>query len=150
MKKSVKNEYFKCVRLALKLKLNTGNIFQALSIWAVPTVRYGAEIIQWTKEELQKMDRKTRKRITIYGRLHSSSCIDRIYIPRSDGGRGLVSVENCIEEEKYNLSNYATQIMEGLVKTAEAEPNFEIYIVNVSKKKKSTTWTVCEENRMPQ
>ena len=99
MKKCVKAEHFKCLRSALKSKLNAGNVFQAINIWAVPTLRYGAGIIQWTKEELQQMDRKTRKPIAIYGRLHLRSCVDTPYIPRRDTGRGLVSVEDCVEEE---------------------------------------------------
>ena len=73
MKRSVKTEYFKRVRLALKSRLNAANVFQAINIWAVPTVRYGAGIIQFAKEELQQLDRKTRKLITLYGGLHPRS-----------------------------------------------------------------------------
>ena len=32
---------------------------------AASIIRYGAGIINWTKEELRKMDRKTRKLLTI-------------------------------------------------------------------------------------
>ena len=38
MKKSVIMEYFKRVRSALKLRLNAGNVFGAINIWAVPAV----------------------------------------------------------------------------------------------------------------
>ena len=53
------------------------------------------------------MDRKTRKLITKYGGLYPRSCVDRLYIPKIDGGRGLVSLKNCVEEEKCNLARYA-------------------------------------------
>ena len=43
------------------------------------------------------MDRTTRNLITMYGKLQAKSCVDRLYIPRSDGGRGLVSVKDCVE-----------------------------------------------------
>ena len=66
MKRSAKTEYLKRVRSALKSKLNAGNVFRAIDIWAVQTVRYGAAIIQWTKKELQEMQRKTRKHIAKY------------------------------------------------------------------------------------
>ena len=46
---SAKTKYFKRVRSALKSKLNEGNVFQGINIWAVPSVRYEAGIIQWTK-----------------------------------------------------------------------------------------------------
>ena len=139
--KDGENEYFKIVRSALKSKLNAGNVFQAINSWAVPTVQYGAGIIQWTKELLQQMDRFTRKLITIYGGLHPRSCVDRLYIPRSDRGSGLVNVENHVKEEKCNLAKYAAQSKEALVKTATAELNLEKCIVNVRKKEK-------KENRL--
>ena len=41
MESSVKTEYFKRV----KSKLNAGNVFQAINIWTVPTIRYGAGIM---------------------------------------------------------------------------------------------------------
>ena len=131
MKRSVKTEYFKRVRATLKSKLNSGNVFQAINIWGIPAVRYGAGIIQRTKEELQQMDRNTRTPITIHGGLHPRLCV-----PRSDGGRGLISIEDCIEEEKCNLAKYAAQSKETLVKNAAAELNLKKYIVNVSKKEK--------------
>ena len=109
---------------------------QAINIWAVPTVQYRAGIIQWTKEELQQMDRKTSKLINIYGGFQPRSSADRLYIQRSDGGRGLVSIESCGEEEKCNLAKYATQSREALVKNAVAELNLEKYIASVSMTKK--------------
>ena len=84
MKRSVKTEYFKRVKSTLKLKLNAGNVFQAINTSAVLTVLYGAKTMQRTKEELQQVDRKTRKLTTIYGGLYPWSCVDRLYITRSD------------------------------------------------------------------
>ena len=40
IKISVKTEYFKRVRPGLKSKLNAGNVFQGINIWAIPTVQY--------------------------------------------------------------------------------------------------------------
>ena len=40
----------------LKSKLNGGNVINAINIWAVATVRYGAGIINWNKGELDKID----------------------------------------------------------------------------------------------
>ena len=55
------------------------------------------------------MDRKTRKLITKYGGLYPRSCVDRLYIPKIDGGRGQVSLKNCFEQQKCNLAKYAAQ-----------------------------------------
>ena len=100
---SVKIKCFITARLALKSQLNAGNVIQAINIWAVSTVKYPAGIIKWTKKELQQIDRKTTKLIIIYRGIRSKLYVDRLYMPRSDGGRGLVSAKDCFEEEKCNL-----------------------------------------------
>ena len=56
------------------------------------------------------MGMKTRKLIIIYEGLHPKSCVDRLYIPRNDGGKGLVSVWDCVKEEKCNLEKYAYRV----------------------------------------
>ena len=52
------------------------------------SVRCSAGIIEWTKEQVKEMDRKTRKIITIYGGLHPGSNIELLYLPRSEGEVG--------------------------------------------------------------
>ena len=49
------------------------------------------------KSELQAIDRKTRKLFTIYGALDPKSDVDRLYIPRKEGGRDLISIKDCVE-----------------------------------------------------
>ena len=61
MKLKVKTSYFKRLKLLLKSKLNSKNLFLAINSWAVALIRYGAGIIDWTKYEISEMDRKTRK-----------------------------------------------------------------------------------------
>ena len=34
---------------------------------------------------------------TVHGALHPKSDVDRLYIPRKEGGRGLRSTEDCVE-----------------------------------------------------
>ena len=70
MKEKIQKEYFRRLKTILKSKLNGGNTIKAINTRAVSIVRYGAGIIDWTKAELQHMDRKTRKLMTIYRALH--------------------------------------------------------------------------------
>ena len=49
------------------------------------------------KSELQAIDRKARKLFTIYGALHHKLDVDRLYTPRKEVGRGLISIEDCVE-----------------------------------------------------
>jgi len=60
---------------------------------AVPVLRYSFGIINWHQEELQKLDRKTRKLLTNHGQHHPKADVDRLYVPRKQGGRGLMQLE---------------------------------------------------------
>ena len=40
---------------------------------------------------------------------HPQSDTDRLYIPRMEGGRGLLSIADCVETEEQNLSLYLNQ-----------------------------------------
>ena len=52
------------------------------------------------------MDRKTRKVLNMYQALHPRSNVDRLYLPRSEGGKGLLSLEECVNAEKRSLGQY--------------------------------------------
>ena len=64
-------------------------MIMAVNTWAVSVLRYGAGVINWTKAELESIDRKTRKQMTIYGMLHPRADLQRFYLLRGQGGRGL-------------------------------------------------------------
>ena len=76
MKKTASKEYVRRIRKVLALQLNGGNIITAINSWAVSVVRYGAGIVNWAKAELQQMDRKMRKLLTMYGAHHPQADID--------------------------------------------------------------------------
>ena len=61
--------------------------------------------MDWTVDELKEADRKTRKLLTMNGALHPRSNTDRLYLPRAEGGRGLISIEECIRQEEHGLSD---------------------------------------------
>ena len=92
MNSNVSKEYIRRSRKVLKSKLNGGNLVRGVNTWAVSLLRYSAAFVSWRKGELQAIDRKTRKLFTIYGALHPD--VDRLYIPRKEGGRGLISIED--------------------------------------------------------
>ena len=52
------------------------------------------------------MERKTRKVLNMYQALHPRSNVGRLYLPRSEGGKGLLSLEECINDEKRSLGQY--------------------------------------------
>ena len=106
MKEKVKNEYLRRVKAAAGSQLYAGRLLQAVNTWAVSVVRYTAGILNWNKKELQAMDTRTRKILSMNGAMHSRSSVDRLYIKRKEGGRGLMSVEECVRAEEAGLEEY--------------------------------------------
>ena len=73
--------------------------------------------MSWRKSELQAIDRKTRKLFTMYGALHPKS-EGRLCIPRKEGGRGLISIEDCVELAIRGLEVYVYGSEERLIQAA--------------------------------
>ena len=55
--------------------------------------------------------------------LHPCSSVDRLFIPRAQRGRGLLSVKDCVELERSNLIDYVENSNEGLLKAETEELN---------------------------
>ena len=100
------------MKLLLKTKLNARNLITAINSWAVAVVRYSAGFLDWTKEEMDILDRMTRKALTMYGGAHPKADVDRLYLRRKVGGRGLISVAKCVELERLNLDQYLSNSKE--------------------------------------
>ena len=116
MKDIFRTEYLRCFKLVIKSHLNGKNKIKASNTWAVSLIRYGAGTIKWNKEELQEINRKSRKIMTINKELNPRSDVARIYVPRKKGGRGLISCESCVRREENNLSWYVRNSEEVLLK----------------------------------
>ena len=80
---------------------------------------YSVAFINWRKPELQAIDRKTRKLFIIYGGLHPKSDVDILYIPRRDGGRGLIASEDCVELAVTGLEVFVHGSEERLLQAAK-------------------------------
>ena len=106
MKLQFRAEYMRRLKLIMKSKLHGRNKLKAINTWAVLLLRYGTGIIEWTKEDLQKMDRKTRKVMTMNKEFHPKSDTARLYVSRKRCGRGLISCEECVRTEESSLSWY--------------------------------------------
>ena len=114
-------EYFRRLKKVLRSKLNGGNLVQGVNTWAVSLLRYLATFISWRKCELQAIDRKTTTLFTVYGGLRPKSDVDRLYIPRKDGGRGLMAIEGCVVLAVRGLEVYAHGSEERLLETARGD-----------------------------
>ena len=136
MKMNVSKEYIRRLRKVLKSKLNGGNLVRGVYAWAVSLLRYSAAFASWRKSELEAIDRKTRKLFTIYGALHPKSDIDRLYIPRKEGRRGLISINDFVELAIRGLEVYVHGCEERLIQAARGDKIDGLEAANVLKRSK--------------
>ena len=54
-------------------------------------------MLKSTKDELKVMDIKTRNIMMMNRMYHPQSDTDRLYIPRMEGGRELLSIAGCVD-----------------------------------------------------
>jgi hypothetical protein len=106
MKERLKREYRMRLRMILKSELNGRNKITVIGALAVPVLRYCFGIITWRIEEIKQIDRKTRKMLTMYKMHYPKTDIDRLYVKRKEGGRGLVQVEAAYKAEIINIAEY--------------------------------------------
>ena len=136
MKLNVSKEYIRRLRKVLKSKLNSGNLVHGVNAWAVSLLRYSAAFVSWRKSELEAIDRKTRKLFTIYGVLHPKSDVDRLYIPRKEGGRGLISIKDCVELAIRDLEVCVHRCEERLIQAARGDKIDGLEAASVLKRSK--------------
>ena len=136
MKLNVSKEYIRRLRKGLKSKLNGGNLVHGINTWAVSLLRYSAAFVSWRKSELQAIDRNTRKLFTIYGALHPKSDVDRLYIPRKERGRGLISIDDCVELAIKGLEVYIQGSEERFIQAARGDKIDGLEAVSVLKRSK--------------
>lgn len=92
-KKKYVAEYYRRVRKVARSELTAKNKFTAIGSLAIPVLLYTFGVISWKTSEIKRIDRKTRKILTMEGLHHPRADVDRLYTPRRKGGRGLIQVE---------------------------------------------------------
>ena len=135
MKEEVGREYKRRVRKILETKLNGGNLIKGINTWAISLLRYSAAFLDWTKAEVEQLDRRTRKLMTMHNALHPKSNVDRLYLPRKDGGRGLLGVEDTVHIASASLQRYVKCSTERLLSSLATLEGDEINEPEVDLKK---------------
>ena len=98
MKEKIKTKYLRRTRKLVETKLLCRNLIKGINTWAFPLVRYSGQFLKKMREELQQMDQRTRKLITMNKALHRKDDVDRLYVSRKGGGRGLTSIEVSLDD----------------------------------------------------
>ena len=93
MKEKIRKECYRRARAILKTELNPANRIEAINTLAIPVVTYSFNIVNWTQSDIKKIDTKIRKLMTCNRMHHLKADVDRLYIPRNEGGRGMIQLE---------------------------------------------------------
>ena len=93
-KDAVTKEYCTRLRKIWSSQLNAYNKIVASNTFAVPIVIYSFGILDWTKENIKQLNIKTRKIMNMNNSMNRRSDIERLYISRKEGGRGLRNLED--------------------------------------------------------
>ena len=120
----------------MKLKLNGENLVRGVNTWTVSLLRYSAAFVSWSRSVLEAIDRKTRKLFTIYGALHPKFDVDRLYIPTKKGGRGLISLEDCVKLAMRGLELYVHGSEERFIQAARGDKIDGLEAASVLKRSK--------------
>ena len=113
----IRKEYLRRTRKLLETKLSSRNLIKGINTWAVPHVRYSGPFFKWTREELKQLDQRTRKLMTMHKALHPRDDVDRLYVSRKEGGRGLASIEDTVDASIQRLEDYIVKHEQGLITT---------------------------------
>ena len=117
MKDTIRKEYLRRTRKLLETKLSSRNLIKGMNTWAVPLVRYSGPFLKWTREELKQMDQRTKKLMTMHKALYPRDDVDRLYVSRKDGGRGLDCIEDTVDASIQRLEDYIEKHERGLITT---------------------------------
>ena len=72
------------------------------------------------------MDQRTRKLMTIHKALHPRDDVDRLYVSKKQGRRGLASIEDPVDRSIQRLEDYIEKHERGLITTIRVDTDIAI------------------------
>ena len=115
MKNKIQKEYPRRTKKLLETKLNSRNLINGINNWPVLLVRYSGPFLKWSRDEHGQMDYRTRKLMTMHKTLHPRDDVERLYVSRKVGGRGLASIEDSVDASIQRLEDYIEKHEGGLI-----------------------------------
>ena len=127
--------------MLLKIKLCSKNLIKGIDTWIVPLVRSSGPFLKWTREELEQIDQRTKKNkklMTIHKAIYTREDIDRLYVSRKKGGRGLTSIEDSVDAPIKRLEDYMEKRRDCLITATRNDTNHTM--TNNENNKKAKKW----------
>ncbi|XP_044749731.1 uncharacterized protein LOC123310331 [Coccinella septempunctata] len=126
-----KEKFINRLKKILQSKLNSKAMFTSISTWVVPCLAYSFGIIKWSTTDLKALDTQVRGLLTRYGIHQPNASVNRLYIPRKDGGRGLQNIETTHYNTVKEMREYFKSKDSPFFKALSAEDN-NITTLNLS------------------
>ena len=83
------------------------------------------------------MDQRTRKLMTMHKALHPWDDVDRLYVSRKEGGRGLASIEDSVDASIQQLKDYIEKCGDWLITATRSNiDNMRISRTTITRKQK--------------
>ena len=90
-------------------------------------------ILNWKLNDLNKLDSKTRKLLTMC-RMHLlKAAVNRLYLPRSEGGRGLIQIQLTYKIVTVGLEAYLRESKDEMMKLVKVEHGKKKKLYSVTK-----------------
>ena len=102
----IEEEIMKRIDLLLETNLSAKNIFLAINEWALSLLDYHSGVLSLSENWYKKLDQNIRKKLTEKHYHLTPACTERLYLKRTDMGRGLVNAVHRTENSTKNLRNY--------------------------------------------
>ena len=115
MKDKIRKEYLRRTRKLLETKLSSRNLIKGINTLAVSLIRYPGPFFKLTRDELKQMDQRIRKLMTMHKALHPRDDVNRLYVPRKVGGKGLAGIEDAVDASIQRLEDYIEKHERGLI-----------------------------------
>ena len=80
-------EYLTMVKKIWQSELSSFNKVIALNTFSIPVLTNTVGIIDWTIEEINEIDVRTRKQLTTTGKFHPHGDVDKLYLQSCKGAR---------------------------------------------------------------
>ncbi|KAL6120527.1 hypothetical protein NUSPORA_02731 [Nucleospora cyclopteri] len=94
----IRTELLARVERLCQTKLNGLNLFKAVNEHAISLINYYIGILKLELDDYARLDNTIRTLLTKYKIHFQPSCKERLYLPRTQIGRGLCSVEHRSEQ----------------------------------------------------
>ena len=115
LRRKATQEYLRRLKKICRSELSAKHKITAINQMALPVLSYGFGIIDWPQKDIDNLDVKTRKVLTMHNVIYRHQCMDRVYLPRREGGLGLIEINDALRSTIINLSEYLVTTTDNLL-----------------------------------